>query len=210
MTYPGFPFPPLTPLYPSYRYIQQYHADYADHWNLNSHIKLNHSVSSALWVGDSTQGYWDVTVQIGYPVEIITGSSTQIVRHHAESEFTTRFDHLVVANGHNHYPEIPNWARNSEWFDGHKGRTIIHSIYYRDPKDYAGKKVLVVGAGASGADIASQVKEFAETVLTSKTIQFFFSELILLYRPITLLGIRSTGPTFPACRVSSINQGLRI
>jgi cation diffusion facilitator CzcD-associated flavoprotein CzcO len=210
VTYPGFPFPPLTPLYPSYRFVQEYHADYADHWNLSPHIKLDHSVSSALWIGNSTQGYWDVTVQIGYPVEIIPGSSRQVVRHYAESEFSAHFDHLVVANGHNHYPEIPSWARNTEWPDGHKGRTIIHSIYYRDPKDYAGKKVLVIGAGASGADIASQVKEFAETVLTFRTIHFPPSELIWLFRHTTLSGIKSTGPTFPACRVSSINQGLRI
>lgn len=163
MTYPGFPFPHLTPLFPSYEYIQRYHEDYTEHHNLTSYIKLNHSVSSVLWVGDSSKGYWDVTIRTGYPVEIIPGTSLQLARDRkGEYVFTRQFDHLVVANGHNHYPMIPQWARNKDWLDGRKDRRIIHSIYYREPLDYIGKKVLVVGAGASGVDVASQVCQCAE------------------------------------------------
>lgn len=163
MTYPGFPFPPSTPLYPNFHYVQAYHADYAENFSLFPHIRLNHSVSSALWVGNSSQGYWDVTLQTGYPVEIVPGSSKSIATNNKD-EFTERFDHLVVANGHNHYPYIPEWAKNEEWLEGRKGRRSIHSIYYRNPQDYVGKRVLVVGAGASGSDVASQIAEYADKV----------------------------------------------
>jgi putative flavoprotein involved in K+ transport len=55
---------------------------------------------------------------------------------------------VVVATGYNHTPVLPSWAADKA------GLPIIHSSEYRDPAPYRGRRVLVVGAGNSGTDIA--------------------------------------------------------
>lgn len=56
---------------------------------------------------------------------------------------------VVVATGHNHTPYIPDWpGRNT--FAG----DLLHASAYRNPKPYAGRDVLVVGVGNTGAEIA--------------------------------------------------------
>lgn len=55
---------------------------------------------------------------------------------------------VVVATGYNHTPVVPAWAA------GAAGVRVIHSSEYRDPEPFQGRRVLVVGAGNSGTDIA--------------------------------------------------------
>jgi hypothetical protein len=55
--------------------------------------------------------------------------------------------HVVVATGYLHTPVIPNWP-------GSFAGELSHSYTYRSPTPYAGKRVLVVGSGSSGMEIA--------------------------------------------------------
>jgi cation diffusion facilitator CzcD-associated flavoprotein CzcO len=57
--------------------------------------------------------------------------------------------HVVVATGFDHEPFIPDWPGRDEWPGG-----LIHSSQYRNPLPYNGKRVLVVGPGSSGMEIA--------------------------------------------------------
>jgi hypothetical protein len=51
------------------------------------------------------------------------------------------------------------------------GLDVIHSSDYRNPARYAGKRVLVVGLGVSGTDIASEVSRVAaRTVLSFRSV----------------------------------------
>jgi len=43
----------------------------------------------------------------------------------------------------------------------------MHSIWYRNPSKYKGKKVLVVGGGSSGRDISREVSTEADETLWS-------------------------------------------
>lgn len=54
---------------------------------------------------------------------------------------------VVVATGYLHSPVIPKWP-------GTFAGDVIHSSEYRNPTPYAGKRVLVVGSGSSGMEIA--------------------------------------------------------
>ena len=77
------------------------------------------------------------------------------------------FDHLVVTTGHNHNPKHPSWATDdgaNEWLRKGEDHNIVHSIYFREPEEHAGKVVLVVGAGGSGRDIAAQCSGHAKKV----------------------------------------------
>jgi cation diffusion facilitator CzcD-associated flavoprotein CzcO len=56
---------------------------------------------------------------------------------------------LVVATGYQHTPRIPEWPGAS----GFAG-DVLHSSEYRNPAPYQGRKVLVVGSGSSGMEIA--------------------------------------------------------
>ena len=61
---------------------------------------------------------------------------------------------VIVATGYNGAPFIPDWPGR----DGFTGE-LMHSALYRNPQPYRGRDVLVVGAGNSGAEIATDVAE---------------------------------------------------
>ena len=56
---------------------------------------------------------------------------------------------VVVAIGHQHTPRLPDWPGMNLY----PGR-LLHSADYRNPKDFRGADVFVVGAGCSGLEIA--------------------------------------------------------
>lgn len=59
---------------------------------------------------------------------------------------------VVIATGYEQVPFIPEWPGRSE-FAGE----LTHAAAYRNPAPYAGKRVLVVGPGCSGMEIAYDV-----------------------------------------------------
>jgi putative flavoprotein involved in K+ transport len=69
-----------------------------------------------------------------------------------------RATYVVVANGHNHTPDLPDWPGA----DGFSGE-LLHASAYRNAKPYIGKDVLVVGAGNTGAEIALDLLETGAT-----------------------------------------------
>ncbi len=73
-------------------------------------------------------------------------------------------DRVVVATGHSNEPYLPQWP-------GAFRGEIVHSAGYRNPAPYAGKRVLVVGAGNSGAEIAVDLADggAAEVFLAVRT-----------------------------------------
>lgn len=73
-----------------------------------------------------------------------------------------KYDAVIVCNGHYSDPFIPN-VRGSERFKGKQW----HSHDYREPSSFAGKKVLLVGAGPSGVDIGAQIVALADKVKES-------------------------------------------
>ncbi|MFJ6751493.1 flavin-containing monooxygenase [Streptomyces sp. NPDC091266] len=56
---------------------------------------------------------------------------------------------VVIATGFNHTPHLPDWPGR----DTYPG-DLLHAGRYRDAGPYAGKDVLVVGTGNTGAEIA--------------------------------------------------------
>lgn len=61
---------------------------------------------------------------------------------------------VVVATGYNHTPMLPGWPGR----DGFTGE-LLHASTYKNGAPYAGREVLVVGAGNSGAEIAVDLVE---------------------------------------------------
>ncbi|MCH5675819.1 flavin-containing monooxygenase [Streptomyces gilvus] len=61
---------------------------------------------------------------------------------------------VVVATGYNHTPYVPEWPG----LDQYAG-DFVHAGEYRNPAPYAGRDVLVVGVGNTGAEIAVDLVE---------------------------------------------------
>lgn len=61
---------------------------------------------------------------------------------------------VIVATGYNGAPFVPDWP-GREGF----GKPLIHSSEYRNPTAFRGMDVLTVGAGNSGAEIATDVAD---------------------------------------------------
>ncbi|MGW0712531.1 flavin-containing monooxygenase [Streptomyces sp. NPDC002643] len=61
---------------------------------------------------------------------------------------------VVVATGHNHTPRVPDWPGR----DTYTG-DFVHAAQYRNAEPYAGRDVLVVGVGNTGAEIAVDLFE---------------------------------------------------
>lgn len=124
-----FPMSERYPDYPHHTDIAEYLGDYADAFGLRDRIRFNTTVERCERMPG---GGWRVTLDSG-----------------AEE----RFDALLVANGHHWDPSLPDFPGR---FDG----DAIHSHAYVDPVDpvdFSGRRVLVVGIGNSGADIAAEL-----------------------------------------------------
>jgi len=70
------------------------------------------------------------------------------------------FTNVVIANGINRFPNIPDIPNKDKF----KGR-IMHSSEYRKAQDLAGKRVMFVGLGESGSDIALEIAPQAKEML---------------------------------------------
>ncbi|KAK6425941.1 hypothetical protein LTR95_016189, partial [Oleoguttula sp. CCFEE 5521] len=108
--------------------VQDYFELYAAHFNLNKHIHLSISVTKI--TRDDEQRKWIVT----------TKSSGGI-------SGTTTFDRLIMATGSLSKPRLPNIAG----LNGFRGE-VVHSQNFKNPSQYAGQTILVIGAGATSAD----------------------------------------------------------
>ncbi|KAG6358112.1 hypothetical protein INS49_013996 [Diaporthe citri] len=64
-----------------------------------------------------------------------------------------KFGAVVVASGHFNVPWVPA-IEGLEEFESSRPGSVLHSKMYRGRDDFRGKRVVVVGASVSGADIA--------------------------------------------------------
>ncbi len=67
---------------------------------------------------------------------------------------------VVIANGHNWDPRYPE-------FPGEFRGTVLHSSEYKTPDVLTGKRVLVVGGGNSGCDLAVEAANYAVDAMHS-------------------------------------------
>ncbi len=63
-------------------------------------------------------------------------------------------ENVIIATGINRVPHVPIF-KNQDAFQGN----LVHSIYYKNTKPFHNKKVLVVGMGNTGAELALDLSE---------------------------------------------------
>lgn len=112
---------------------------------------------------------------------------------------TRRYGSLICATGTNWYGSLPNYPGT---FDGE----FRHSQSYRSTTEFVGNRVLVVGAGNSGVDIACDAAQAAEYAAISMRRGYHFIPKHLFGMPSDEFG--DTGPTLPMWLTQRVFGGL--
>jgi cation diffusion facilitator CzcD-associated flavoprotein CzcO len=103
---------------------------------------------------------------------------------------TGRYRGVIVANGHNWMPSVPAYPGT---FEG----PTLHSSEYQDSRAFAGRNILVVGAGNSGCDIAVDAATEARRVLLSMRRGYYFVPKFIAGLPPDVLAQSSQSTRMP-------------
>ncbi|XP_004027943.4 dimethylaniline monooxygenase [N-oxide-forming] 4 [Gorilla gorilla gorilla] len=145
--YSDFPFHEDYPNFMNHEKFWDYLQEFAEHFDLLKYIQFKTTVCSITKRPDfSETGQWDVVTET-------EGKQNRAV-----------FDAVMVCTGHFLNPHLP-----LEAFPGirkFKGQ-ILHSQEYKIPEGFQGKRVLVIGLGNTGGDIAVELSRTAAQVLLS-------------------------------------------
>ena len=106
---------------------------------------------------------------------------------------------LVVAAGIHWVPSMPEVPGT---FDGES----IHSRGYKSPDIFRGKRVLVVGAGNSGCDIAVEASQHADRTFLSVRRGYYYIPKYAFGRPIDQVGELSLKLRLPLSIRRPLNQ----
>jgi len=154
--------------YPGHRDLKRYFRAYSDRFNLAQNFRFNTTVEK---VEPTAAGGWNVTNRVA-----ATGKDSSGGMRPGGATETERFDGVILANGTLAHPSIPAFAGT---FSGE----IIHSSQYKNATFFAGKRVLVVGAGNSGCDIAVDAVHHANSIDLSVRRGYYFVPRYLFGKP---------------------------
>jgi cation diffusion facilitator CzcD-associated flavoprotein CzcO len=102
---------------------------------------------------------------------------------HVAGEASPRvYERVILASGHHWSPRWPNYPGK---FVGE----ILHARDFKHPDVLRGKRVLVVGAGNSGCDIAVEAAQHAESALISMRRGYHFLPKFLAGFPVDAMGL---------------------
>jgi cation diffusion facilitator CzcD-associated flavoprotein CzcO len=93
-----------------------------------------------------------VELRLGTSVERIDRRERDWVVRTSAGEL--RAPQVIVATGLDQAPFVPDWPGREDF-----GGELLHSSDYRAPAPFEGRRVLVVGAGTSGMEIAHELAE---------------------------------------------------
>ncbi|MBO4210103.1 flavin-containing monooxygenase [Micromonospora echinofusca] len=172
--FPDFPMPDDWPDYPHHSQLLAYFERYADHFDLQPHVWFGTEV---VRVEPAPGQRWDVTTRS-------TGGYG--------AERTSRYAAVVVANGHNWSPKLPTY----EGLENFRGE-IMHASSYKDAKQLRDRRVLVVGAGNTGCDIAVEAAQQARTCWHSTRRGYWYAPKYVLGRPADQVNDRALALRLP-------------
>jgi monooxygenase len=123
--------------------ILKYIGETAEEFGLNEKIRYDHRVKQAFWSSDEAR----------WTVETETGSEKSIVR------MTCGF--LYLCTGYYDYESgyTPEWSGMNRF----RGR-IVHPQKWTDDIDYADKRIVVIGSGATAVTLVPAMAELAAHV----------------------------------------------
>lgn len=140
--------------YPRHDVLLEYFRSYADHFDLTALFRFETRVTRL----EPARDGWDLTSE---------GPDGTHTRHYAG---------VVLANGTLAEPSIPRFA-------GEFSGEIMHTHGYKSARQLDGRRVLIIGAGNSGCDIAVDAVHHAASVDMSVRRGYYFVPRYLFGRP---------------------------
>ncbi|SFL14792.1 Predicted flavoprotein CzcO associated with the cation diffusion facilitator CzcD [Pseudovibrio ascidiaceicola] len=114
--------------YPGHRELKTYFQEFAEKFDLKRRYRFGAEVTCIVPLGGDGEG-WTVNWR------------------DQDGDHSAEFAGVLIANGTLSEPNMPE-------FTGEFSGDLIHSCHYKSAQQFAGKRVLIVGAGNSGCDIA--------------------------------------------------------
>ncbi|HSE09368.1 MAG TPA: NAD(P)-binding domain-containing protein [Nocardioidaceae bacterium] len=157
-----FPMREDVPDYPDHRHMKAYFEAFADEFDLPRHYRFGTRVERVEPDGE----LWRVTSVDSHGVE-----------------YVERFRGVVIATGTLSEPSIPT-------FPGEFTGEVMHTATYKDPVVFEDKRVLIIGAGNSGCDIAVDAVHYADSVDMSVRSGYYFIPKYIFGKPADTLNQR--------------------
>jgi hypothetical protein len=131
--------------------LQKYFADVMERHSITEHVRFNTEVLAAAW--DDETGEWAVTVRDA-------GGNSEVLRARA----------VISAVGQLNQPFVPELP-GAESFTG----PSFHTARWDHSVDLAGKNVVMIGAGATGFQVAPAIAEdVGQLTIFQRTAQWMF------------------------------------
>lgn len=162
----GYAMPDSFPPFPSRAQVVEYLESYAAVHGLYDCINFHTEVEELTPLGPAGAEGWVVRTSDGDQ---------------------RRYQGVIVCNGHLWDPLIPTYPGE---FTG----KVLHSGTYHDLSDIEGERVLVVGAGNSGCDIAVELAHARKETLVSMRTGQLFQPKTLFGRPRAVLPLAKLPP----------------
>ena len=121
--------------------IRNYLHETVDEHDIRDHIRYNHMVKSASWSSEDAR--WTV------------------VADHEGRDVEFRCNFLQMCSGYYNYAE--GYTPEFEGIEAFQG-PVIHPQHWPEDLDYAGKKVVVIGSGATAMTLVPAMADTAERV----------------------------------------------
>lgn len=175
-----FPMPDDVADYPSHTELARYFSAFADHFDLRRHFRFNTKVLRVEPVTECASTLWRVSVDAG----------------NGRIE-TADYKGVVIANGTLSEPSMPRFPG---YFDGE----LLHTSAYKKASLFTDKRVLVVGAGNSGCDIAVDAVHYAKSVDISVRRGYYFVPKYIFGKPADTLGGKRPLPAWIKQRMDAL------
>ncbi|XP_059157696.1 flavin-containing monooxygenase 5-like isoform X2 [Physella acuta] len=147
MSYSDFPIPEKYPVFMHNTQVYEYFKLYAQKFDLEKYINFSTEILLVTRADNfSATGKWEVKY-----------SSTK-----TKEEKSEIFDGVLVCSGHHADKYVPTFPGLSKF----KGQ-VVHTHDYRKPDGYDDKRVLIIGFGNSGGDVAVELSRKASQVFLS-------------------------------------------
>ncbi|KAI8425137.1 hypothetical protein MSG28_006975 [Choristoneura fumiferana] len=147
MEFADFPFPDTTPSYPHEYCFYKYLRKFTKEFDLEKYIQFKSLVTSVKWAFNQ----WKIDYK----------------KTDTKERYSVTCDFVVVAIGHYNQPKIPIF-KGQEIFEGQ----IIHVQKYKDPEKYRNRRVLLIGAGPSGLDLAIHLTNVTSRLVHSHHLHY--------------------------------------
>ncbi|BFZ05640.1 hypothetical protein BsWGS_08679 [Bradybaena similaris] len=147
MSYSDFPIPERYAIYMHNTQVYEYFKMYASHFGLEKYIQYHTEVLHVRRAQNfDVSGQWEVVHRNKQ-----TGAESEEV-----------YDAVLVCTGHHADKHVPTFPGISEFKE-----KVLHSHDYKRPDGLEDKRILVIGIGNSGGDVAVELSRKASQVFLS-------------------------------------------